>query len=1652
MPEMLRSARRRAFAVVAMTSFFRMGRQPDTFSLTLRYEGHVLADDPNDPPSVEVRVARSPRRLPPSRRATIPPPRASRPAAPPPRRARHHDPPPPHSPPPPPPPHLARRDQSRDVPRECEDEERSDGLGARLRDALSGALSRFDARGEIAELRLDVDESLAEALAARADASSALESKPSASPDRTGAADETADPRVPHRRTNSGSFLGAVFGGGGGGGGGGGEASRPSSSAAGSIPTPIPPPPPPTPPPPAPFLPGARRNTPTRTPPREPPAAPPPAGPGPGPRARGEGFEADDGPRPVRATVAASRAAPRCVSLELVRPQSSGSTTLPNAVYDVLKTIDLGRVETLALREGTTRLLGDLRAQWSAVRTLDLGDGGLSAMPEEAYELADRVVRLSLDRNRLTALPPDLGRFRNLRFLSACDNQIRELSPTLRECANLRELRLEGNKLTKPVLDMKALSKLRSLALFNNPIEYLPEMHHALELRELTLFNVRIAASGEGYEDVDVVAEDAEGVSSTIASAVGFGSSGQGGRGGSGRTYASFFSLVFRGSACQHRLIARAISVVAEANRANREVIAASSEGTQQLLSMVLSADVEVVREASKTLGLLAEDPSTARKLMDAKATQRIHALLGESGRPAVTLCGLRLLSALAFASDDISRELFSETLLDKLIRLVRDGENREVRVMGLEAMGNLSFQPANRRAVARYAKSLLAEYALGSKTPRDAETTVTTEKGAAAAADATPPRKSGGFGFGGGFVYGEPVRSPRGPDARAARGFGSSAHDSKDPEVKRMATRALAILGENELVRQAVGARRAVSGRGVRVLCMDGGGIRGVATIQMLRRLELGTGRKIHELFDLVCGTSTGGILAMAVGVHAHSLDRCDAIYADLGTQIFSKPKDPKTGGEGKNHLYDPYGEDGDQGTSSSSSSWRDRLDNLYTSAGTGVQQAWRMGWHLSKHDATLFERLVRQECRLPTPADPRGERDVSFIDSGLLGGPKVFVVSTLVSVIPATPYLFRNYEYPEETIPWLDPEEEAAAAGGRVRGPNPDRTRSRSSTSHGASDQIPGSCKHRLWQGVRASIAAPYYLADYQHGNDKWQDGAVTCNNPAMLGVMEARKLWPDRPIDCVVSLGSGVFERRARDASSALSGGRLNDLQKVVLESCCSVDRVDESLRTLLPMIPGARYFRFNPTDPRCEIELDATDPAQLRGLVDATREYVRAEDATFEEACDALTGGRDPKGGLEKGGGSTPGVARASSDSGLGLGGRVVFGARARGGGVAARVAPRGGAPRERESREAADAVADFCRLRSIPSKRVDVADAADKADAAGEAADEATDASSADASSAAGTSVRTRNACRSSGGASALFKVASRFSAHAGVVPACRAAAEGLVLRWRADVAALADPSPESEAFIAGLAGGRPEDDRSGRFATLGDAFERASRADETAAAAAAARSPGGCGTRCSARTPRRPVPSDRRLSRIRALIISATSARIYSGGGFLARRSTRRGWRRARGRGAIRSSSRTRRSLAISSGRSSTPARRSSSRRAGRRRFWGWRRAARGTRGTRGWRVGARRRRRGRDARRWASAASAAWRPGRRSGISSAPSTTRCMSSGRTRWPRSGRPCSCSRGADTSGATCGSTGRSSCSRRGRTTCSRMSDERATATR
>ena len=52
----------------------------------------------------------------------------------------------------------------------------------------------------------------------------------------------------------------------------------------------------------------------------------------------------------------------------------------------------------------------------------------------------------------------------------------------------------------------------------------------------------------------------------------------------------------------------------------------------------------------------------------------------------------------------------------------------------------------------------------------------------------------------------------------------------------------------------------------GQRILCLDGGGLKGLILIEVLIYIEKLTGKKIVELFDWIAGSSTGGIIALAL------------------------------------------------------------------------------------------------------------------------------------------------------------------------------------------------------------------------------------------------------------------------------------------------------------------------------------------------------------------------------------------------------------------------------------------------------------------------------------------------------------------------------------------------------------------------------------------------------------------------------------------------------------------------------------------------------------------------------------------------------------------------------------------------------------------
>lgn len=75
------------------------------------------------------------------------------------------------------------------------------------------------------------------------------------------------------------------------------------------------------------------------------------------------------------------------------------------------------------------------------------------------------------------------------------------------------------------------------------------------------------------------------------------------------------------------------------------------------------------------------------------------------------------------------------------------------------------------------------------------------------------------------------------------------------------------------------------------RILSIDGGGIRGTFPAAFLAHLEEDLDRPIHEYFDLIAGTSTGGIIAIGLAMGLKAKDILE-LYEKRGPAIFSQTK----------------------------------------------------------------------------------------------------------------------------------------------------------------------------------------------------------------------------------------------------------------------------------------------------------------------------------------------------------------------------------------------------------------------------------------------------------------------------------------------------------------------------------------------------------------------------------------------------------------------------------------------------------------------------------------------------------------------------------------------------------------------------------------
>lgn len=621
-----------------------------------------------------------------------------------------------------------------------------------------------------------------------------------------------------------------------------------------------------------------------------------------------------------------------------------------------------------------------------------------------------------------------------------------------------------------------------SLQLFGNPLELLPELSPCRQLRSLSIANVRIRADPP-FRRWDLEVSPLSYMTRS-------------------HKLAPLFALLFRRSSCQHPLLAGALAKLAE-ERSSCELLAKEDMALPQMVTLAMSSNAVVASAACRALASLAAlDEATARKLVSHDLGRTILTLVS-SRDASVQLSGCHVLAALCGGNEAVALELASSQLVVQLLQLLLPGSSsHDVQQAALEALGNMAFAKANAARI-RGVAGLLQVVSQLAEPPEGAECASAAGVSSTAAGTATVALLPSARGSGGGAgltasstvvtaatVGGSAARvssSGDGSDGRqqhlvsttsnasssAAAVISSSAGNAvgmaatatstttqvvltEQQRTRQYAIRLLAVLGENDLVRQSL-RQPPIEGRGVRVLALDGGGMKGMTMVAFIRHLERATGKRMAELFDVIAGTSTGGILAVGLGMLGYSADDCDATYNNLGAKVFSR------GGA------DVDADDGSGGGGGSGSSggkgFQASLSRLYHS----TSQATRVAVYGCKHDPSTFEELLHSSCSLLRAGVVTGNR---MIDSACLGGPKIVVMSTLTSVSPVQPFAFRNYELPHD----------AEAAAREACAPR-------------------GSSRHLVWQAIRSSSAAPMYLEEFLVGEDRFQDGCLTYNNPTLV-----------------------------------------------------------------------------------------------------------------------------------------------------------------------------------------------------------------------------------------------------------------------------------------------------------------------------------------------------------------------------------------------------------------------------------------------------------------------------------------------------------------------------------------------------------------------
>jgi uncharacterized protein len=350
-----------------------------------------------------------------------------------------------------------------------------------------------------------------------------------------------------------------------------------------------------------------------------------------------------------------------------------------------------------------------------------------------------------------------------------------------------------------------------------------------------------------------------------------------------------------------------------------------------------------------------------------------------------------------------------------------------------------------------------------------------------------------------------------------------------------------------------------------VKILSIDGGGIRGIIPAMVLAEIESQTERPACELFDLIAGTSTGGIIALGVTVPGEE-------------RPGERPGEKRCPRWSAQNLADMYVNEGPKIFDRSCVRKIVTVDGLVAEkyAATGLEAA--------------LERYMGEARLQQALAD---------------------VLITSYDIQTHNPFFFKSFQPSTRPAPSLRDSAVRPAISSVLPQPLPDypvRVVARAT-----------SAAPTYFEPAHVEVAAP--STGGSSPGAALVDGGTFANNPAMCAYAEALRNHPGADV-LIVSLGTGRLTESI-SFDRAKHWGLVQwarPLLGVMMDGASAA--IDYQLDELLGH--DKDHFRFQTLLEKASDSLDDARPSNIANLAECARAMIKRDAAKLAKVCARLTG--------------------------------------------------------------------------------------------------------------------------------------------------------------------------------------------------------------------------------------------------------------------------------------------------------------------------------------------------------------------------------------------------------------------------------------------